>query len=262
MRWGATTMFYRELPVIDAVQRIARAGYDAVEVWAEHLWESGADAKEVGAVARGEGAALSVHAAIRDINITSNNAGIRRESMTQMRASMEAAVAMEAEVVVMHPGRFSSTHDLAEEHWERLRESLMQIDAWAAEVGARIAVELMEQRPREFFMMPEDGRRMAEWGLKNCGLTVDIAHFNTNGDPVVLIGGCDPADIWHVHLSDNRPQQVHAPLGGGTIDLAAALGALPAGYAGLVSLEGYQRGRGDELIAANLDYLRRMEAAA
>ena len=97
----------------------------------------------------------------------------------------------------------------------------------------------MEARPREFFITPEDGAKlMAALAFSNTGLTVDIAHLNTFTDPLKAIGQIDPKSIFHFHLSDNRPDRTHLPLGQGHIDIPGVLKAIAPWYEGLVSLEG------------------------
>jgi sugar phosphate isomerase/epimerase len=94
--------------------------------------------------------------------------------------------------------------------------------------------------------------------LKYTGLTVDLAHLNTLGDPVGLFAELDPAWIAHMHLSDNAPHRVHLPLGDGLMDLGAVLEAVQGVYSGLVSLEGSVPGKGEGLLVRNLAYLHKL----
>lgn len=258
MQFGTSTMFFRERSVTEALEAIARAGYATAEVWIEHVWWSGETPSEIARQARSLGLGLTVHAASYDLNITSSNRGIRQESLWQISLSITMAAEMEARVVVVHPGRLSSSRDRAADFWGPLLDATRQIDQWAAQHGVPVGLELMERRPKQFFITPEDGARLMAYPWANLRLTVDIAHLSTFGDPATLLERIEPAWIVHVHLSDSRPHQTHVPLGQGDMELAEALSALAARYEGLVSLEGYVPGRGEEVIAANLAYLRHL----
>lgn len=256
MHFGASTLFFRERSVKEALEAIVNAGYTAAEVWVEHLWWTGERPADVAARAHSLGLTLSAHAASYDLNIASSNAGIRQESLRQVALSVAMAAEMGVQIIVVHPGRLSSSRDRVEDFWDRLFDAVERIEQWALEHDVRVGLELMERRPREFFMTPEDGERLMSHTWNHVGLTVDIAHLKTLGDPVELLSRVHPAWIAHVHLSDNLPHQTHVPLGQGCIDLRAALSTLGTRYNGLVSLEGYVPGRGEEVVTANLAYLR------
>ena len=139
--------------------------------------------------------------------------------------------------------------------WSRLQDWVGALDRKSQVLGLRIGLELMEKLPLEIFMVPEDAAALLSLPLRQVGLTVDIAHMNTHGDPLTLLGALDPAWIWHVHLSDNAPHRVHLPLGEGQMDLGAVLKALEEVYAGIVSIEGSVPEEGEMLLARNMDYL-------
>jgi sugar phosphate isomerase/epimerase len=90
------------------------------------------------------------------------------------------------------------------------------------------------------------------------GLTVDIAHMNTHGDPLTFLQALDPVWIYHVHLSDNAPHRVHLPLGDGEMELGVVLEAVAKVYQGIVSIEGSMLGQGEFLLQRNRDYLRKL----
>ena len=105
-------------------------------------------------------------------------------------------------------------------------------------------------------MLPADAARLMAEPWQAVGLTVDLAHLNTHGDPAELLSALQPGWITHVHLSDNAPHRVHLPLGAGAMDLAAALAAVAQVYEGVVSIEGSIPGEGDRLLHENMAYLR------
>ncbi len=256
MQFGSSTMFFRELPVTRALEVIARASFAGAEVWIEHLWRKGGSPAEVKRRARELGLTLSVHATSYDVNICSTNPGIRRESIRQMVKSLQIAAQLGASTVAMHPGHFSSSRDTMADFWDPFVETLIPLDEKAAEYGLHIGMEAMEKRMLEFFVLPRDVLRLFERNWQAIGLTIDLAHAQTAMNPLEYLAQIPASKIVHAHCSDNSPQQTHMPLGRGRLDLPAALAALHKKYDGMVILEGYEPGRGEQILPANADYLR------
>src|SRR5690606_31148377 len=149
--------------------------------------------------------------------------GIARESRWQIAESLRLSALMQADLVVVHPGRRTSSRDPVEAAWGRLLEWLDEIDLSAKSAGVRIGLELMENRPKEIFMLAEDARRVMEENWSHIGLTIDLAHLNTHGDPLAYLDKLEPDWIWQVQLSDNAVSQTHLPLGKGEMDVERAL---------------------------------------
>jgi len=254
MKFGSSTMFLREKPVARALEAIARAGFAAAEVWLEHLWQSNESAETILRHARALGLILTLHAPNRDVNICSMNPGIRRESVRQMEESLVMAARLEAPVVVMHPGFLSSTRDSLQHAWESLFEVVAVLDANAASYGLRVGIEAMEKQSKAFFVTPTDLQRFCGLTLRATGLTIDLAHAQTVMEPRDFLAQTPADRIFHAHCSDSSPQQTHLPLGSGVLDLPAALSALGKRFDGIVILEGYVTGQGEQIVPANANY--------
>ncbi len=256
MIFGISTWFFQELTVRDAVDRIAAIGYGSAEVWAEHLNRTGESPEAVAKVAKSRNLHLTLHAPSYDLNPTAMNVGIRTESLRQIRISVETAARIGARCVVIHPGRLSSGRSDPAACWDALEEMFGKVDEWAAAEGVWAGIEAMERRPFEIYMLPADVERMLTSKRKRVGVTLDVAHAYTHMDPVSFISAIRPEWITHVHLSDGDQVSTHLPLGRGKIDIQAALTTLRSRYDGIVSIEGYVPGRGDEVARANIEYLR------
>lgn len=253
---GSSTTFLKDHHVSEALERIARSGYDSAEIWIEHLELTGESSTELARRARDLGLVVTVHAASYDLNPTSSNQGIARESRRQIDASLATAASLGARLVVVHPGRRSSSRDKWEHFWPELIDWVGELDEVADNYGIIVALELMENRPKEIFMLPEHAARLMESSWRQIKLTIDVAHMNTHGDPVEFLHDLDPDWIAHVHLSDNADWQTHLPLGRGDMDIPAVLNALQDLYSGIASIEGYVLGAGDSLLKDNMAYLR------
>jgi sugar phosphate isomerase/epimerase len=255
---GCATTFLKEYTVSEALQIIARCGYDSAEVWIEDLNRTGESPVALARQADDLGLVLTVHAASYDLNPTSSNRGIARESILQIEASLSTAAELGAKLAVVHPGRRSSSRDRLEDFWPKLVSWVASLDQVADHLGVEVGLELMENRPKEIFMLPEHAVKLMENAWKKIQLTIDVAHMNTYGDATRYLRDLNPDWIAHVHLSDNAPWQTHLPLGTGELDIPAVLYALQEVYSGIVSLEGYVLGKGETLLKQNLAYLKQI----
>ncbi len=255
---SSTTL--RSFPPGEIVLAAQRLGYGAAEIWAELLWDSGEGPAAVGKLARERGLALSVHGPSRDLNVTSLNEGVRRESRAQYLKSIEDAARMEAEIVVIHPGSLSSSHDRPEDFAAAMTEYAGELAGEAGRLGVRIALEVMESRPGEYVTGVPAAARIARGAAHPAlGVSVDIAHLLYSGVPVE-IEGFEPL-ITHVHLSGSTGERVHVPLAEGIYDLAAPLCAIGKFFGGIAAIESYAPGREMETAAENKKEFDRLMAS-
>ncbi len=256
MRIGTASAFFREFKLKQTINLVAEAGYDCLEIWADHMREQGDSPKQVYQLAREAGLCLSLHGPSYDLNPLSNNPGIRQESIKQLTEALRLASELEVELMVVHPGRFSSSWDTEELFFPRLVDFVSSLATEARPLGVELSIELMEVRAKEFFQTPEDAAKLMNNNIPGVGITVDIAHFYTLGDEVALLKQINPKWINHVHLSDSGAERTHLPLGQGEVDIGAVLQTLPASYDGIINIEGYIPGQGMDIVKANIDYLR------
>ncbi len=250
MRIAASTTTTRELPVFEALEAVRGLGYGALEVWAEHLWEQGADPGRLHAEAAARGLALTVHGPTRDLNVTSTNPGIRAESQRQYLAALDDAAALQAAVVVFHPGATSSAGEDPGAFWPPMEEFFGRIADRAAALGLRVGIENMERRRQQFMTDPAlVVRLIRRIGHPSLSMTLDVAHVLFNGDALAL-DGLEP-HVCHVHISGSTRGQVHVPLGEGVFDLRPSLAGLQRFFQGIIAIEGYVSGRAREVLAAN-----------
>ncbi len=250
MRIGASTTTTRDLPLSDALDTAATLGYDALEIWVEHLWDQGAVPDRLAADAAARGLALTVHGPTRDLNVTSANPAIRAESQRRYLAALDAASALRAELIVLHPGATSSAGDDPEAFWPPLEEFFGRVADRATTLGLRVGIENMERRRNQFVIDPvQIVSLLGRIGHRALGLTLDVAHILFNGDTLVL-NGLEP-HVAHVHLSGSTREKVHVPLGEGVFDVRPALAGLRQFFRGIVAIEGYVPGRARETLADN-----------
>jgi sugar phosphate isomerase/epimerase len=224
----------------------------------EHIWKTGEEPETIRRQAANLDLRLSLHGASYDVNLTSSNPGIRRESFRQAKESIQIARRLGTGSLVLHPGRLSTTKGDPDEYWRLMEEAFMQLDRKAKQEGVKVGIEAMEKKSRELYLSPPEIERMLGKGWSHIGLTVDIAHIASITDHARFFAGLKKEWILHAHLSDFSERTTHLPLGQGTIDINRVLKELQKKYDGLVILEGFVRGKGRKTLRCNTDYLRKV----
>jgi len=238
LKFGIASRLLWSHPLYDVIAIAERLHYDGVEVWAEHYIR---DRGKKSRLALSKSSLfVTLHAFSFDVNITSMNRKIRRESMRQMFDSLQYAYEIEARCVVVHPGRTSSTKDPPEEYWPMQIDSLSEIVLKAKEIGTDVNMEIMEPRKKEIVTTPEMANDIVQAiSMENFGITLDLSHAQLTGRPLEFIRKVKK--ISHVHLSDAKEDTPHYLLGHGDLDVFRVLRELRKRYDGLVIIEGWDR---------------------
>ncbi len=251
-RFAPATRLVWKPGVLGALDVIAKHGFGASEVWAQHLWESQVGPEAVAKHAQELGLTLSLHAPSYDLNSLSSNIEIRGLSRRQVLASLETAARMGASIVVVHPGHVSSSTDDVEEYWLRLQEFLEELHIAATQHGVRVAIEAMEKKKLQFVTNLAALQRLGAMLGKysgQIGIALDIAHAHGQGDSSVLNYIAQTPQLVHAHLSDSSNSKTHALLGDGEMDLKKIIPALLTKFNGLIAIEG--RNAKNEELALN-----------
>ncbi len=257
---GVTSMMFWTGTVEQALPKAAQMGYDAVEIWAEHLWRAPEDPARVGRALRHNGLRCTVHCPIMDLNITSPNHGIRAESLRQMRTSVELTHDLASELLVLHPGALYSGHDSLDEYWRVQLEAFENLVRYARDLQVRVAVENMDfQSKKEPVKSPADIQRIRDhFAPGELGFVLDTTHLGTTERVLAFVEAMD--DIHHVHLSDAEvvsadKVRTHLRLGEGNLDLQRVVAAILPRLRGILSLETFVAPGNDHLILAQKEYL-------
>lgn len=168
---------------------------------------------------------------------------LREASVRVTLKAMEAAHAIEAEVVVVHPGfRFPLTpRDVS---FRNTVQSLSRLLEVAEEYGFVLGVENLPPGVfpgADYFTCVDDFRELfSQLGSERLKFTLDIAHASIKpSDPPLKFIEELRGHIVHVHISDNfGSRDDHLPLGVGRIDYKTPLKVLKKeGYSETVTLE-------------------------
>lgn len=257
MHFGMSTWVFQEYSVCEALDRIAQAGFRAAEIRMEQLWKADETSEDIVRHAERLGMELSLHSPVYDVNITSLNPGIRKESLSQIKQTIITGRRFGIKNIVVHPGYPSSSQVPDGMYWGQMEETCALINRWAQHQGIMIGLKGMENVLKHRYTTPESICRILTKGWSNIGLTFDIANACTHMEPVQFLQQLDPKWIVHVHLSDRSSEATYLPLGEGNLDLHTVLCELGKMYDGLVILEGAIPHQGQASIGANKAYLQK-----
>jgi sugar phosphate isomerase/epimerase len=226
------------LPVVRVLEKIAQNGFQAAEIWYEHVLRTGESASDIRDAALELGLILSLHGPLYDINPTSLNYGIKGESFRQIASTIEFASEINAEIVVIHPGRLSSSKADIQEYWEMMYEFCFFLDDLATFHDVRVGLEGMEKKRHEVFVEPKAISRIMQISWNNLAFTLDSAHVCSFSHMIDFLNVIPFEWVQHVHLSDYSPARIHNPLGMGETNIHEILEILSYFYHGLVIVEG------------------------
>lgn len=253
MQFGFSTNAFREYTVTEAIESIAEAGYDGVELLLDepHLYPPNADSETVERVRN----ALRTH----DLDISNCNAFMltaiedfhhpsfiepdedyRRERVEYTLAALETAAELEAPHISVEPGGPIPENKSREWAMETFEEGLSEVAVKAEDVGVDVLVEpepeLLIETSEEFLELLErvDSSRV------KCNF--DAGHFYCVGENPAKLVETLGEHVPHYHLEDIPADRTHehTQLGEGAMDIDGFLAALQKrGYDGFVTVELY-----------------------
>ena len=240
------------LPLEDELERIAAGGFDFVDLTLEPPAGFPLDGERVGRVLADLGLPAVGHTAYY-LPIASPFPELREEARRLMQAAFEAAAAAGIELVNVHPDPITRLFP-REEVRARNAEAIARLAEDAEERGVTLMVENLGGS----FARPEDLAPIFA-ASERARFHLDVGHahmWRGAGEPN---GAAELLEAFgerlaHVHVHDNLGgEDLHLPLGVGTIDWEEAVSTLKAaGWDGTVTLEVFARER------AHLDLSRRL----
>jgi sugar phosphate isomerase/epimerase len=271
MKIGTSTRTVWHLNTLDAIDFVANTGFDHVELWTEYpnlcldlirneeiqLIEKKIKSHKLG---------VFVHAPLRDINISSLNHGIRKESIRQLKDAIRFSRKINSPIIVMHPGRKTSSKEPFSSIEFIFFEALAEIVKEAEEEGVVVAIENMELRKEEYIISPENLKKVIEAiNSPHFKATFDIAHANSYSRNIIYFFETIKEYVVHIHVSDNKgfAEETHMDIGQGEIDLSSILRHIKkSGYQGSFTLEGYNPDHPEKTVIDNYLRLKKIMASS
>lgn len=223
--------FIWEHPLLEAIEHAASFGFRAIEIMTTPPQLDArkfglADAEAVGDVAaRHDVQIVSLNPAFIDLNLASRNDTFRQESVNEVKATVDVAAALGAEMVVVGPGR---RHPLVLDPLPMndglAHPAIRECIDYAASKGVIYGFENITS----LYMVRSE--EIAEFIDKvdnpYCRAVYDVANGYYVEDPAAGIRTLGDR-ICHVHLSDTDGKvPAHWPVGHGGVDFAAVADAL------------------------------------
>jgi len=245
MKWevGLSTGIAYRHPIGDVLESIAHAGFRAVEVSTAPRHLDLADVRGLEAL-RDRMARLglrshSLHAPFgHDVNLTSPDAGQRREALERLIRAADALQILGGAHYVVHPGGEDQRWI-----WEREARLALSVEGLTRiwEECRRRGLILVVETPLPHLLggQPEDFAWVLErLPVEGTGVCLDTSHTSLGGFLFETIERFGPRFV-HVQASDNRGvTDDHLPPGEGGIDWGHVLSSLDrVGYRGALMLE-------------------------
>lgn len=257
MRLSFSTNAYVRTTVIDAVERIAAAGYGAVELLADtpHLFADEVTEEDVNRLAE---VLDTAHLEVANINantavgfyggrfweplfepsIAHPDAALRAWRVAYTRKCVDMARALGCRNVSVTSGKPLPGVSI-EKSLEILAGSLRELHDYASPRGVRIG---MEYEPG--LLVESCAELMELLDRVDCpgfGANLDLGHSHVLGEDAETVISALGERVFHVHLEDIRGRKhYHLIPGEGDLDFAAIFSALKkSGYGGCVTVELY-----------------------
>ena len=157
---GVSSSLARTESLVESVRLIADIGYKNIEIWMEQIANSGMGLPEIMDLLKRYELSYRFHSDTRDVNLTSSNIGIRRESIRQVLREIDIIAKLQGRILTVHPGRMSSSKDIPEDFLDKQFDALNEISKYAEKSGVIIGIENMEKRTKELVIRYEDLERL------------------------------------------------------------------------------------------------------
>ncbi|MGO8684619.1 MAG: sugar phosphate isomerase/epimerase family protein [Thermoleophilia bacterium] len=250
MEYGISTVAYLQLPLADALARIAQlAPLAELRCDSTHCISEPRNAC-VALAARADGLRFSVHGPFLGQQIWSSDVAVRRAAVADHRRFIELAASVGAEVYVLHPDYSVEPTAADPRIVAALHDSFARLGELQAEFGLIVAVENMPGVGHSHFSSPE-------FDTDGLPIVVDVGHAHLSACLPEML---ERRDIVHWHLHDNLGygDDPHLAVGQGTIDWTLVLGrvresVVERGATVVLELNS------DADVVASLAYLRTVE---
>ena len=237
-----TTVFPRRHPAEDAIDRIAAAGFDAIDMGLDY-WDYGPDSPFMGDGYVGWASCLRERAEALGVPFTHSHAPGGADCGELIGRSLETAAALGAGYMVLHPVYHDEERRDIDDPELFIKLNAALVEPWldkAEKLGVTILSENLQ------YGASADPRVVAELaahvGSPRFGWCWDTGHAHCSGfAPEVLRECAAPPLSLHLHDNDASGDD-HLIPGDGTIDWKAVISVLrETGYAGDCVLEAHSQ---------------------
>jgi sugar phosphate isomerase/epimerase len=235
-RYAYNALVYFGEDIAKSVDRVARFGYDAIEVVGE---PAEFDARRIKRLADDAGIAVSSICSIYtpERDLAHPDPAVRANALQYVKDVVDFAATMGAETVIVHPTACMKTQALAPAAAERqwAVEGIRAAGEYAAPHGVNLSLECWNRYETYFMNRLEQAASLwQEVGLSNGGIQGDTFHMSIEEASIPDAFRQFGSHLQHVHLADSN----RAAPGAGHLDFLPIMQALiDVGYSGYLSFE-------------------------
>jgi sugar phosphate isomerase/epimerase len=219
-----------------SIDRVARFGYDAIEVVGE---PAEFDPTRIKRLADDAGIAVSSICSIYtpERDLAHPDPTVRADAVQYVKDVADFAASMNAPTIIVHPTACMKTRPLAAAEDERrwAVEGIRAAGEYAAPLGVNLSLECWNRYETYFMNRLEQAASLwQEVGLSNGGIQGDTFHMSIEEASIPDAFRQYGAMLQHVHLADSN----RAAPGAGHLDFLPIVQALvDVGYSGYLSFE-------------------------
>lgn len=247
MRTSLSSFLYLNYPLEEAIEHIAMAGFDAVDIWGgrPHAYQDDLREHEIRAIrTQLDNFGLEIASFIPaqrhyPISLCSPFPTIRMAGIHYIQTSIELAARLGTSIISILSGH-TLNNQSQDEGWELFADSLDQICYFAGHYDVLIAIEPADKFQTDLINTTHQALDMIEEvGCENCGVLFDTGY--------ALIAKEKPATailhlrdkLFHIHLNDNDGEQNESLIPGkGRFDFDTLITTLKTvHYEGFLSAE-------------------------
>ncbi len=225
----------RPEPIETTISRLARAGYDAIEIGGE---PAATDVDQVRSLLEEHDLRLwgAVTLMVGGRDLLHEDKYVRVGSVQYVKDTIDMISALGGEVLTVVPSTVGKIVPMGspEDEWDWAVESLKECQAHAETKNVRLALEPLNRFETYFLNRHDQALALAEDVGGNCGICLDIFHMNIEEADWAEAIRAAGEKLYAVHVADNN----RMPCGQGAIDWAAFIGTLEeVGYDDFLTVE-------------------------
>jgi len=248
MRLATATSVFYQYTIQDAIDAIAKLGYEGVDIWGgrPHVYRNDLSAAELRDLRnRIEDQGLSVSSFMPAFyryphSLSNPNPKVRDDSVDYMRECIDNAAMLEAGIVLIVPDLTLYEHD-REDSLQRLVECIDRIAQYASPYNLELGIEVLFYDETDLVTSADDAINIInQLGYENLCVVLDTGTLNLSKE--------QPEDIFsklnnlvkQIHVNDNDGNKMQQNLipGDGTYDFKSLIQFLNTiDYTGFLSAE-------------------------
>jgi sugar phosphate isomerase/epimerase len=224
-KYSYNAIVYYQEEISKGIDRVARFGYDAIELVGE---PEAHNVAEVNKLTSDAGIEVSSICSIwfgEERDLVNPSAENRKKAVDYGKSVADFAAGVGAPTIIVGPSPVGKTAALApdEQEWEWAVENVREIGEYAASVGVNITLEPWNRYETYFLNHLDRAVKLLDaTGLTNGGVHGDLFHMNIEEDSIADAFRRAAGKVNHVHLADSN----RAAPGVGHLDFRPTLQAL------------------------------------